>query len=322
MSAMGNSGALPNFFIVGAPKAGTTSLYSYLDQHPQVYMSPIKEPCYFCTEYRPENFTEVRRRQIERNQEALTEFLNGPMREKRFDLMLFEWEDYLKLFRNVKHETAVGEATPCYLWSKTAAGKIFSRIPDAKIVMVLRNPADRAFSEYLQAVASGLVRRSFREHIDAALRFKGHQLGMEYPFLQFGLYYEQVKRYLALFPKDNVLVHLYDDWHAQPKRIIAETFRFLGVDDSFLPDMSRKYQQPRVPRLPAVNHFFRRLGIRQNLRRLTPQRLLPTIRSLAFRPRRSVLMDPSERQYLISYYRDDIKMLEGLLNRDLGTWLR
>src|SRR5882762_10194104 len=148
---------LPNFFIVGAMKAGTTSLYHYLDQHPQVYMSPIKEPCYFSSETRPENMGPEFQEQALRGIRDTREDIRGPMREKRLAGLVVDWEDYVSLFRDVKGEIAIGEASIRYLWSKMAPENIRSRITAAKIIMVLRNPADRAFSEYHHAVTNGVV---------------------------------------------------------------------------------------------------------------------------------------------------------------------
>src|SRR5258708_10655790 len=115
---------LPNFFIVGAPKAGTTSLYAYLDQHAQIYMSPLKETHYFSSEVRQKNFSEEERSRIARNMRELEAYLGSDMREKRFGGLVSSWEDYLKLFRNVSDEKAIGEATPHYLWSGSAPRNI------------------------------------------------------------------------------------------------------------------------------------------------------------------------------------------------------
>src|SRR4249919_676933 len=96
---------VPNFFLAGAPKAGTTSLYHYLDQHPEIYMSPIKEPCYFSDEIRYENFSDEIRRPS-----TLDAYLAGPMIEKRFGGPVTRWHDYLRLFHRAQGKTAVGEA--------------------------------------------------------------------------------------------------------------------------------------------------------------------------------------------------------------------
>src|SRR5579863_1241705 len=133
---------LPNFFIVGAPKAGTTSLYHYLDQHPEIYMSPVKETNHFASEIRLAGFADELQEQVKRDMRAMQKYLAGPMSEKRFGAVGLEWDDYLKLFRNATDEKAIGEASVCYLWSRTAAKNIFARIPRAKIIMILRDPAE------------------------------------------------------------------------------------------------------------------------------------------------------------------------------------
>src|SRR3954447_2840371 len=126
---------LPNFFIVGAPKAGTTSLYHYLDQHPQIYMSAIKEPHFFASEVRKDNFDAGLRRGIADQTRGLPEFLAGPMSHKRFAGIVTDWEDYVRLFANAGKEPALGEASVCYLWSPTAPEHIASRVPNAKILV-------------------------------------------------------------------------------------------------------------------------------------------------------------------------------------------
>jgi len=312
---------LPNFFIVGAMKAGTTSLYNYLDQHPQVYMSPIKEPCYFSSETRPENMRPEFQEQAHRGIRDTREYIRGPMREKRLAGLVVDWEDYVNLFRGVKGESAVGEASIRYLWSKMAPDNIQARIPAAKIIIVLRDPPDRAFSEYHHAVANGVVRWSFGDHIQAALHLKSEKLGILYPFLEYGLYYEQVKRYLDLFPRENVRIYLYEDYRAQFLQLWRDVLGFLQIDTSFSPDTAVKHMEPRVPRFATTSYFLMKYGIWLRLTKLSPRALRPVLRNVAFRRRNSLVMDPKDRQCLIDYYREDIRRLSGLINRDLSTWL-
>jgi hypothetical protein len=160
----------PNFFLVGAPKAGTTSLYAYLDQHPQVYMSPLKEPNFFADELRPGNFSASERPRIAREMRALRIYLDGGARDKRFGGIITRWDDYLRLYDAVADERAIGEASACYLWSHSTAANIAARIPGARIIINLRNPIDRAYSQYLQMVTMGVTGRTFRQQIEANLR--------------------------------------------------------------------------------------------------------------------------------------------------------
>jgi hypothetical protein len=312
---------LPNFFIVGAPKAGTTSLYAYLDQHPQIYMSPLKEPHYFADEFHLENFGDEARTRAERQMRALQDYLNGDMREKRFGGFVLTWEDYSKLFRNVVDETAIGEATPCYLWSKSAAGNIAARIPHAKIIINLRNPVDRAFSQYLQMVTDGVICRSFREQIHASLHSQNKHFSPEWPLLEFGQYYEQVKRYLNAFPRSQIHISFYEDLERAPGPLLSDLLAFLGVDKAVASDMTNRHHEPRIPKLAGIAYLLKRWRIWPYLRYLAPRPLGPRLRSLALRSRASLTVQPADRALLSDYYCDDIKKLEILLDHDLTSWL-
>jgi len=309
---------LPNFFIVGAPKAGTTSLYHQLDQHPQVYMSPVKEPCYVASEIRPENFAEEHQPRISGEAQGLQEYLDGSMMEKRFGGIVSEWNDYLKLFQNGTGEMAIGEASVCYLWSQTAAKNIASKIPHAKIIMILRDPAERAFSQYLHTVADGLVRRSFREQIELGTKNSG-KFSVLHPFLEFGLYYEQVKRYLELFPRENLRIYLYEQDH---ERILPDVLGFLNLDSSFVPDTTQRHLEKRVPRTITPAYFLKKYGIWQQAKAWIPTALQPLARAAVLKERKTVSIEPMDRQYLIDYYQEDVRRLANLLERNLEAWLR
>ena len=175
---------LPNFFIAGAPKAGTTSLYFYLDQHPEIYMSPVKEANHFAAEIRSEGFADVLQEQVRREMQAMQQYLGGAMSEKRSGAVGLEWVDYLKLFRNASHE----RGSVCYLWSPSAARNIFARIPHARIILILRDPAERAFSQYLQWAGKGKMRQTFAEAFRNSIVNTGGKFQARSPFLELGLY--------------------------------------------------------------------------------------------------------------------------------------
>ena len=187
---------VPNFFIVGTGKAGTTSLHRYLRQHPQIYMSPVKEPSFFASEIRGERLGKAFRQHVERRSRDLPEQLKDGRPVKPLGWLASDWDDYLRLFQQVDGETAIGEASAIYLWSQTAAANIHAQIPDARIVMMLRDPAERAFSQYLHQLATGLTKSTFREHVDQCMRGATKEIGIHYPFLEIGMYSQQVERYL------------------------------------------------------------------------------------------------------------------------------
>ena len=312
---------LPNFFIAGAPKAGTTSLYYYLDQHPQIYMSAIKEPHFFAAEVREDNFDPQLRRTVARDARGLREFLSGPMREKRFGGIVTDWQDYLRLFANATGEPALGEASVCYLWSPTAPEGIAARIPDARILVMLRDPAERAFSQYLQGLGNGAIRWSFREHIQRNLRHRSSQFSVHYPFLEFGLYSEQLSRYLKQFGR-NVWVGFHENFKNRPLEVYQDICRFLGLSQEFSPNTGRRHLTAQVPRLSSSIGWLKRSGFWQAAAAATPAALRPLIRRTLIRREGATRMDPADRLYLRDFYREDIRKLEGLVGRNLESWLR
>ena len=310
----------PNFFIVGAPKAGTTSLYHYLDQHPDIYMSPLKEPSHFSLEVRPENFEPALQPQARREEEAVRQYLAGPLDQKRFSGIVRNYDDYLRLFAGAREQTAIGEASVCYLRSQTAPKAIASRLPHARIIIVLRDPADRAFSQYLHNVSDGVVSSTFRDHIDASLHRTGNAFGVLHPMLEFGLYADQVQRYLDAFPRERVGIWLYED--TKRPSFLSEVLQFLQVDPTFTLDTSTRHLQPQLPRMTGFSQTLRRNGIWDKIKNLTPAPIKPFVRNLAYRKAGSVKMSAHERAFLIYYYEEDIIKLAKILKRDLSAWLR
>jgi hypothetical protein len=330
---------VPNFFIAGAPKAGTTSLYHYLRQHPEIYMSPVKEPNFFASEIRPENLADELQAEAARDAAKLRSYLAGPMTEHRFGGMITEWDDYLKLFRNVREEKAVGEASVCYLWSKTAAGNIRrtlgtatisqAKISQTKIILILRDPAHRAYSQYLQCLSTGRLNDSFARCLEQSRHrqndkwksdeLKSDKFTVMYPWLEFGCYFEQVRRFYAQFGHANVLILLYEDYRSDLAASLRRIYRFLRVNEDFAADTSKVFLEPQVPRFAASTRIFRRLRVAKRLDGFGAGGKV--LKRIAFRSRQSLEISSVDRQMLIDYYKDDIQKLAALIDRDLSGWL-
>lgn len=292
---------MPNFLIIGAQKAGTTSLYYYLDQHPQVYMSPRKEPHFF---------------------EGTTMDFNGPGRKIT---PVTDIREYRRLFGGVSTETAVGEASASYLYSPRAPGLIRDHIPDARLIAVLRNPAERAYSNFLHMVRVG---REPVPDFAEALREEERRIrdgwGPLWHYRTKGFYHGQLKRYFDTFGGEQIQVHLYEDLRSRPLDVLRQTFRFLGVDEGFVPDTSRNHNPSGIPKNQTLYALLKRLASHTNLgsglaqllpdgaRRYVERRILVKPPPLA----------PDVRQQLIEVYREDISKLEDLIGRDLSGWLR
>ena len=311
--------AFPNLLIVGAPKTGTTSLYSYLKQHPHVFMSPIKEPCYFCSEMRPENFNDEEKPRVAARVRILQQHLRKGMPGIPPFALVTEWDDYQLLFRNVQAKHAVaGEASVFYLWSPSAPVQIRSKLPQAKLVVILRDPVERAFSHYLHCLSSGYIKLSFRDHIEKCLQNKCRKFGPLYPFLEFGLYHQQVKRYLDIFPRANIRTYWFEEAWANPQRFLSNVCEFLMVGDANFDTSTRHFERHGS----GIRQFVGRSRTAQGLVSLIPRQVRAYLKPLACRVVPSAALDPRDRKYLVGYYRNDIEKLALLMNRDLSGWLR
>ena len=204
---------LPNFLIIGAAKSGTTSLYQYLRQHPEIFMSAVKETNWFAYEGQRESCYCVR-----------TD------------------EKYARLFDGVTAQRAVGEASPQYMKSAVAAERIAGRLPSVRLVAILRDPVERAYSGYLHSLREAVERRSVDEAMRPGSRYVDH-----------GLYYQQLSRYFERFDLGRINVTLYDDLAADPSVVMRSLYAFLGVDEAFAVDVSTRHNAGAIPRLPILN---------------------------------------------------------------------
>lgn len=298
---------LPNFLIIGAAKSGTTSLYRYLQQHPQIYMN-VKEPSFFALEGQEVRYA-------------------GPGDQDGFvRKVVITLDDYEALFQGVTDEVAYGEASVLYLYSPEAAKRIQHYIPGVKLIAILRNPVDRAFSSYLH------LRRDGREPItnfSQALLAEDERIARnwqhQWHYTQLGYYYIQLKRYFDLFPSEQIAIYTYEEFKSSPAKMLQAIFQFIGVNSDFMPDISMKYNVSGAPKSSALQEFLTKPNIIRNaLRPFIPQevrhRFGTKIRAW------NVTTDKPElsfetRKYLLNLYKKDILQLESLIKRDLSHWL-
>jgi hypothetical protein len=169
---------LPNFLIIGAQKSGTTSLYNYLKQHPQIFMPRLKEPHFFTYEG-----------QLPPHPSVVT-----------------SWQDYRALFADARDEIAVGEASPSYLHGEQAPRRIAHYFPTIKLIAILRNPADRAFSNWMHNVSYGREELDFGQALQAEERRIQEGVGYLFWYRYKGFYHRHLTRYLALFDRTQLRV--------------------------------------------------------------------------------------------------------------------
>jgi len=269
----------PNFFIVGTPKAGTTSLYNYLRRTPGVYMSPMKEPRYFTTI----DLVEVT--------------AMPPVRGRA---------EYLRLFQGAKDAVAIGEASVTYLRDPETPRRIREVVPGARIIMLLRDPVERAFSDYLMHVREGWQTLSFQEALRTELYF------------EHGFYAEQVKRYLDAFGPDRVKILLFEEFIQDPKGAVSEVLRFLGVNGQTPVFAKEAYNAFAMPRLRWAYRILGNRWARRAARALIPAPLRMLVKERVLLKKVSKPAMPQEaRKFLEDLYRDDVRKLAEILGRAL-----
>jgi hypothetical protein len=312
---------MPNFFIVGAAKAGTTSLYYYLKQHPEIYMSPIKEPNYFAKDINIDLFRE------DYKKTAIIDTKRYFSKSKLEELHLAfitEFDDYVQLFREVKNEKAIGEISNSYLYSKVAAKEIYKFNPNAKIIIILRDPIERAFSHYIMNLRDGFTKETdFIKEVISDYNKSQKGWGVSHLSIELGLYYEQVKRYLDIFPRDNIKIILFDDFKRDTEKVVREIFKFLNINENVPIDFNKKANVGAVPKSVKLNYIIMNTG--KLLKPLFPnyakKRIKNIYKNLLLKNEKPNLSS-KQREALLPFFIEDIKKTQELINRDLSMWLR
>lgn len=310
---------VPDFFIVGAAKAGTTSLYHYLEQHPQIYMSPIKEPNHFSSD----TLLEALRPSAIKRLQALhiPEFLKSDMSHKIHRAYITDRAEYLQLFRFADPKKKTGEASPAYLYSKVAAAAIYAYNPKAKIIIILRDPVQRAFSHYLMDRKLAFTTSTFEEALEEDKAHQPKSWGSTSLYLELGAYYEQVKRYYSIFPPEQIFLILSTELRQQTSKTIKNLYRFLEVDENFTPSTSEQHNAAVVPRNALVFKLLRFSTLRVKIRRMLKNgKIKNWLRKIAFTPPESTRPDEKTILKLRDFYREDINKLSQLTGKDLSSW--
>jgi len=194
-------------------------------------------------------------------------------------------------------------------------------VPHARIVLILRDPAERAYSQYLHYLSDGHIAHSFSKHIKACLR-SSEALNHYNPFLQYGLYAEQVERYFSHFPREQVRIWIYEDTLKRPQQFLHEVFEFLDVDPTFVPNTAKRYHQMQIPRAIGVMQGVRRTGAWKAMKEHCPASLRPMLKRAIYRPKGALRMSAEERRFLVDYYRADVCRLQQILGHNLSDWMR
>ena len=285
-----------DFFIVGAPKAGTTSLYHYLSEHPQVEMSSQKEPDYF-------------------SDKAIHE--QGMYYAKnRVDTL----DKYESLF--VQKESVVyGEASVSYLFYKNVAEDIKKYNPNAKIIIMLRDPIERAFSHYLMDYRLGLISDSFENVLAKISKHKNAHLFYQ-QYIEVSKYAKQIQRYLDFFKKENILFIDYEDFKKNVSKTVDQVYNFLNISTEFVADINTKHNTFIMPKNKIIRLIYSFVFLRKILTFLFPVYLVKNIRVLLFKSDKKPELLKETRSLLSIIFNDDIKKMEEVLAKNYSKWIK
>ncbi|AFY76732.1 MAG: sulfotransferase [Hydrococcus sp. C42_A2020_068] len=292
---------LPNFLIIGAAKAGTTALHTYLQQHPQIYMTPDKETNFFAFEGEHLNF-------------------QGPGDEAINQFSIIELESYQAEFQNVSDEKAIGEACPLYLYHAKAPERIYSYIPHVRLIAILRHPVDRAYANFLHIIRDDREPcRDFAQALQQEKKRIEDNWEWFWHYIQLGYYSIQLKRYYDIFDREQIRVYLYEDLCQNPLALIQDIFCFLGVDKTFVPDISIRPNKSGIPKNLLVHKLLTKPNpIKSILKPLFPSQLRQKIQHQNLKTPK---ISSETKVFLTNLYREDILKCQDLIDRDLSGWL-
>jgi Sulfotransferase family len=300
--------ALPDFLVAGVPKAGTTALHAALSRHPALYLSPVKEPKFFLTDGPPPT-------------------KGGPGDALTYREHVWQRDKYEALFDTAAPGALRGEATPLYLYDAAAMQRIRTLVPDARLIVVIRDPVERAHSNWTHLWSAGLEPEG--DFLRACAEEEGRIAAGWASFWHYkglGRYGEQLERAYSLFPRDQLLVLRYrlliDDPAAALDRICA----FLGVETGLITEIPRENVTAH-PEL-TLAHRAVSLGMRAST---AVGRLLPGTAATAATHRLERYLQRGnrerqplswqQRQALLPWFEDDVRLLGSLLGEDFSDWL-
>ena len=302
---------LPNFFILGAEKSGTTSLFYYLSQHPDIFFPAIKEPGFFSyVEHKPRMFL---------------------YQEVDWSIVVDNLDGYRKLYEPASHGQLKGDASTVYLYDyKTVIEQIKKHygvnVSDLKFIAILRNPILRAWSKYTMAVRDGIEKLPPLEAFHPDTIQKRMKAGAPFPYdyLGYGMYCAQLEAYRDAFGQFEVI--LLDDLSRNPSGVLEQLARYLGLSP-FSFDVGKRFNASGEAKNPLYRYvgrlIYQDFRFKSVLKRFLPYSVRLRIRtgagSVLFRP---VLIPDDVYTFLVGIYQNEIRELGDFLQRDLSVWLK
>jgi len=289
------------FFVVGAARSGTTSIYKHFSMHPEIFLPRVKECNFFS------------------NIESLDqEVYKTPKKEKQYHMKIITSpEVYSSLFSEAEDDLLKGEVSPSYLWDKESAKRIYEYNPNAKIIISIRNPIYRAYSHYLMHLNTGYEKQPTFEKAISAKKIRIWGGGNLY--LEMGLYYEQIRSYFELFDTDQIKIIIYEEWVKDIEKTMNDLHVFLGLKPFNNYDLTKKNNETIHLKNGNIINFLRQKNIKRTLNKLLPEELKDKIKRTFFVDNiEKQEINPETYERLKEYYKNDISELEKMIGLELS----
>lgn len=284
----------PDFFVVGAARAGTTSLFNYLAQHPSVFVPDVKEPHFFYNGRWP----------------------NAPVLGEK------DPGEYLRLYADAPPDMRVGDASTSYLYAANAPREIRRLRNDARIIVIFRDPTKRAYSQYWNQVRDGNENLGFEEALRAEAERKRGNWWHGFLYVETGRYAKQLSRYFDVFGSDNVQVHLFDDLHLNAGGVCRKVFSFLGVDPDHEIEVNKVYNRSGPIRSRLLAKLLNAQSVKEPVKKVLPVTWKQSVgEGLRNANRKPVpTMNPKTEKELKKTFEEDTLALERMIGCDLSGW--
>ena len=303
----------PDIFLIGAAKAGTTTISDWMAMNPKIALARIKESNYFSKEIDPSNFSKAF---SSISPSIPSKYWEGDKLEFRHQGFIKDSQSYARIFEHSQEGQKLADCSTSYFWSKKAPDLIKKSSPNAKVLLILRNPVDRAWSHYRMARKYGLTQAGFLKELEKDFLSES-VWGRSQNFYHLSCYSESLQRWMKNFDKSQLKIEIYESFFDDPQENWDRVCDFFGVEANSISELDKKHES-QDPRSPKIQKIIFKMNLK-SIRLWVPEKLYFYLKNLLFYKKPEVL-NSETRNKAMKYFTNDIDRLETLMGRSLSLW--
>ena len=303
----------PDIFLIGAAKAGTTTISDWMAMNPKIALARIKESNYFSKEIDPNKFS----KEFSSISPSIPiKYWEGDKLEFRHQGFIKDSQSYARIFEHSQEGQKLADCSTSYFWSKKAPDLIKKNSPNAKVLLILRNPVDRAWSHYRMARKYGLTQEGFLKELEKDFLSES-VWGRSQNFYHLSCYSESLTRWMQNFDKSQLKIEIYESFFDHPQENWDRVCDFFGVEANSISELDKKHES-QDPRSPKIQKIIFKMKLK-TIRFFIPEKLYFYLKNLLFYKKPEVL-NSEIRNEAMKYFTNDIDRLETLMGRSLSLW--